>query len=127
MRNLLSGIFIRLGVWIISVGAFIHSRETQDVTGEKMSESEFTELQRQQNRLMFTGSCFHISNLCAHPAANKDYYVAALRNAQDETRTDVYMFTEKELIRAQDRADKNREDIPEDIGDFDLHVQRTED
>lgn len=127
MRKLIGSLFFEIASLIINIGLFVCPNKEATNEDNDDYKNEIAELQRRHNRLHFTGSVFPIANLCPHPAANKDYYVVALRNAHDETRTDVYMFTEKELIRAQDRANKNTEDIPNDIGDFDLHVHRTED
>jgi hypothetical protein len=128
MRALLSRIFMFFGGLLFAIAIRVHPKSATGGSIEVDDRSEeFIELQKLHNRLHFTGSCFPVSNYKPHPAANKDYYVVALRNAHEEEKTDVYMFTMKELLKAQDRADKNREDVPEDIGDFDLRIERTED
>ena len=91
------------------------------------NEDDLTEIELSAKRLYFTGSCYHVNNWIPHPAANRDYYVTALRNPDNPELTDVYMFTERELINAQTRADNNKEDIPTDIADFDRVIDRGDD
>lgn len=128
MRGFLYGLFGWLGGFFIALSIKFYKPDTR---AEEQLQSLLNDISesatREEKRNMFTGSCFPVSNFNPHPAANREYYVAALRNAHDSNRTDIYMFTEKELIRAQDRADKNTEDIPSDIADYNQVIERTED
>ena len=49
-------------------------------------------------------------NKCKKSAANKDYKFVYL---VDGGKTRVYAFTDNELKRPMDRAEKNKEDVPE--------------
>ena len=116
----LFGLFLSLTIMLIPKP----KNEESAVCDDECLESE---LHKVSKRMHFTGSCHHVNNFMPHPAANRDYYVVALRNSLDVEKTDIYMFTERELINAQERANKNREDIPEDIADFDMVIDRGED
>lgn len=130
MKKLLGNFLVKTGFFLTSLGfSFYETMNCKDECGEVSKEDkDFAYItEKTAKRFKFTGSCFPVNNYKPHPAANREYYVVALRNPHDEEKTDVYMFTEKELINAQNRADKNTEDIPDDIADYDLRIERTED
>ena len=114
--------FIALAMWIA-----VKNIPSEEEYADDGWNGDIPPMELHAKRLYFTGSCYHVNNWIPHPAANRDYYVTALRNPDNPEQTDIYMFTERELINAQVRADKNKEDIPCDIADYDRVIDRGDD